>query len=690
MPNNAVTITANWTPDGAQLPSGTLGPGGAPWTFDPDTGVVTIGAGTTNTNIGLGGAHWMPESTMRSQVTNIVFTAPVTAGANLSNFFTLFPNLETIIGLHQLDTSNVTNMRFMFAGASSLTTLDLSGPKWDTSSVISMSGMFNGASSLTTLDLSGPKWDTSSVIDMSGMFQGTSSLRQITFGPDFVSRGANSIPAVSAANGGTWRNLSTGATLTSFNLWEHLRTSRANAETWVWNTSAPQPQQSMLTIANNPAGAPSPVGQVPVTGQQIHGAAVTISAGTRSGGFTFSHWTASPSVAFANANNPTTTFVMPSIPVTITAHWAPLAGNDVIPTPQQLSAPTDLSITNMTFSWGAVSNASGYRVYVGGQAVSDIITTTTFNVATLNLAAGTHSVQVRAIGTGNYADSALSDAINVVITGQQATPPATGESDTTNEEGSDTSAENRPQGPATTPRPTPAPTPTPAPATTTTPISAQQGAETLPAAESAPTSASTRWTPGLIAPEVAPVFDDIITSSGWYVEYVNIVTSAGVFQGTGDGQFSPDGVMTRAMFAQVLANLSGADLSAFDGLSPSFSDISSTDAWYFAAVEWAASLGIVTGIGDDLFAPDTPISREQMAVMLHRFMLIMGIELPVGEITEFIDQDNISPWAAEAVVAMQAAGIITGRPDGSFDPQATATRAEVAAIFARLLSIIES
>ena len=73
---------------------------------------------------------------------------------------------------------------------------------------------------------------------------------------------------------------------------------------------------------------------------------------------------------------------------------------------------------------------------------------------------------------------------------------------------------------------------------------------------------------------------------------------------------------------------------------------------------------------------------------MFNFMQVFEVELPLGQAFSFTDQDSISHWAETAVGIMQQAGIISGRPDGSFDPQATATRAEVAAIFARFLEIM--
>ena len=146
--------------------------------------------------------------------------------------------------------------------------------------------------------------------------------------------------------------------------------------------------------------------------------------------------------------------------------------------------------------------------------------------------------------------------------------------------------------------------------------------------------------------------------------------------------------MTRAMFVQVLANIEGADLVAYRNTAPTFADTSPT-AWYFGAVEWAASQGLVSGTGNGDFAPNRPITRQEMAVLLNNFITSRNIALPQGATPAFTDQADISSWAADSVRAMQAAGIISGHPDGSFAPTDTATRAEVATIFARFLEIAD-
>jgi len=186
-------------------------------------------------------------------------------------------------------------------------------------------------------------------------------------------------------------------------------------------------------------------------------------------------------------------------------------------------------------------------------------------------------------------------------------------------------------------------------------------------------------------PHACDIFNDI-ANDAWYYDFVGTVVNYGLFSGMGDGIFAPQCSMTRAMFAQVLANLQGVDISAFGGQG-TFDDVD-TDTWYSAAVEWAAYLEIVVGVGDNNFAPNAPITREEMAVILHRFITSMGINLQSEQVNDFADQSSISYWAVESVGFIHGLGIITGRPNRLFDPQSPATRAEVATIFARLLEII--
>src|SRR5690606_19371050 len=110
--------------------------------------------------------------------------------------------------------------------------------------------------------------------------------------------------------------------------------------------------------------------------------------------------------------------------------------------------------------------------------------------------------------------------------------------------------------------------------------------------------------------------------------------------------------------------------------------------WYTAAVEWAAENGIVNGISADLFDPHASLTREQMLVILYNYMNYKGYEIPLSETQAFADENAISTWAYQAVKALQGIDIVTGKGHNLFDPKGTATRAEVATVFVRLIEYL--
>ena len=179
-------------------------------------------------------------------------------------------------------------------------------------------------------------------------------------------------------------------------------------------------------------------------------------------------------------------------------------------------------------------------------------------------------------------------------------------------------------------------------------------------------------------------FQDV-NRNAWFYSYVNHAYTFGLFDGTSSATFSPRTTMTRAMFVQVLANLENIDRS--DYTNSRFNDVADGQ-WYAAAVEWAAASGIVNGISPDLFDPDAPVTREQMLVILYNYLTYKGYEIPPSQAPSFTDESEISPWALEAVKALQGIGVVTGKGNNIFDPKGIASRAEVAATLVRLIEYL--
>ncbi len=176
-----------------------------------------------------------------------------------------------------------------------------------------------------------------------------------------------------------------------------------------------------------------------------------------------------------------------------------------------------------------------------------------------------------------------------------------------------------------------------------------------------------------------------VRESDWFFNAVMIVYEQGLFAGTSATTFSPNAPMTRGMFLTVLARLDGADLSGYN-MSP-FDDVEITE-YYGRPIAWATDKGIVTGVGNGKFAPDKSITREEMAVMMYNYIQKTGKNLPatLNLPIPFADEADISPWAKEAVSVMQAYGLINGGGGNRYNPQGTATRAEVAQIFLNYLN----
>ena len=194
--------------------------------------------------------------------------------------------------------------------------------------------------------------------------------------------------------------------------------------------------------------------------------------------------------------------------------------------------------------------------------------------------------------------------------------------------------------------------------------------------------------PSTLAVSVSDFTD--VSEDDWYYEYVDFVTDKGYFVGTSGTTFSPNATMTRAMFALVLARIDEAEL---DNSVTSFSDVP-VNEWYTGAVTWASENGIVAGIGNNQFNPNGEITREQMCVMMDRFIDYFGEKTDQtheqeGSAEPFPDNDKVSDYAKEAVVSCRAYGLINGFPDGNFHPQEDSTRAEVATVVSRLAWLVK-
>ena len=186
-------------------------------------------------------------------------------------------------------------------------------------------------------------------------------------------------------------------------------------------------------------------------------------------------------------------------------------------------------------------------------------------------------------------------------------------------------------------------------------------------------------------------FADVMASD-WFYDSVAWVNINSLMFGAEQTLFNPDGPMTRAMLVSVLYRHAGSPAVGGGGspaangggaFAGSFADVPEGE-WYAGAVAWAAAYDIAKGVSASEFSPGENITREQIAALFFRYAEHRGADVSArGDLNQFSDSNAISEYAAGAIAWAAASGIITGKPGGLLDPQAVATRAEVAAILRR-------
>ncbi|WP_333649375.1 S-layer homology domain-containing protein [Lacrimispora sp.] len=173
--------------------------------------------------------------------------------------------------------------------------------------------------------------------------------------------------------------------------------------------------------------------------------------------------------------------------------------------------------------------------------------------------------------------------------------------------------------------------------------------------------------------------------SHWAKDSIDYVVGRGLFGGGTSEKFQPDTAITRGDFVTALGRLSGANTSGYT--SSSFTDVKA-DAYSMPYIEWTYKKGIIQGISGSRFAPDRPITREEIAVILQNYAKATGYTLPVTRnAVSFTDASSIGSGYETAVTAMQQAGIMMGGTGNKFNPKSNATRAEASAMLHRYIKL---
>ncbi|TYP72076.1 S-layer homology domain-containing protein [Paenibacillus methanolicus] len=177
------------------------------------------------------------------------------------------------------------------------------------------------------------------------------------------------------------------------------------------------------------------------------------------------------------------------------------------------------------------------------------------------------------------------------------------------------------------------------------------------------------------------------TASHWAKQEIGLLATKQILSGDADERFNPDTIVTRAEFAAMLARSFG--LNGQPEAAGKFKDVTGAN-WYASELGAVVKFGLVQGGADETFSPQSPVTREQMAVMISRAMEAAGHKPDAdgGVIAGASDADEISAWAKTSVAQAVNAGIIRADAGGNLTPASPATRAQAAVMITRVLQQI--
>ncbi|MBQ4316204.1 MAG: S-layer homology domain-containing protein, partial [Oscillospiraceae bacterium] len=168
----------------------------------------------------------------------------------------------------------------------------------------------------------------------------------------------------------------------------------------------------------------------------------------------------------------------------------------------------------------------------------------------------------------------------------------------------------------------------------------------------------------------------------WAEDAINTLAADGIIKGTSASTYSPAKNITRADFALLLVRAFKLESENAEN----FADVAASD--YFAAeLAIARNNGIISGIGDNKYAPRNTITRQDMMVIVHRALTKLGVELESADV-DYGDFTSVAEYAQDAVEALITSGLVNGK-SGKIAPTDYTTRAEVAVLIKRILDYIK-
>lgn len=167
---------------------------------------------------------------------------------------------------------------------------------------------------------------------------------------------------------------------------------------------------------------------------------------------------------------------------------------------------------------------------------------------------------------------------------------------------------------------------------------------------------------------------------------IRSLVSRGILAGMGNDKFQGELPITRAMVSAVLMRIS---VDKNINTQTKFTDVKAGD-WFNEAVMWAAGNGLFVGYPDGSFKPNKLVSRQELALILQKFLALHGINMDEVKTWTYNDLDKIPAWSKDAVVAMAKIALVNGQTDTMYNPESEFTREELAVMLYNIIRWVET
>ncbi len=174
----------------------------------------------------------------------------------------------------------------------------------------------------------------------------------------------------------------------------------------------------------------------------------------------------------------------------------------------------------------------------------------------------------------------------------------------------------------------------------------------------------------------------------WAKDSIYALASQGIIKGRSETEFDPDAYITRADYTVLLLRVLGKKTD----FKENFADVYPSK-YYFNEIGMAKELGIVSGVGDNLFDPDNVVRRQDMATMAYRVLSKEGVMTSIPNtagLNMFKDKKDIDFYARDAMAACVGAKLMSGYGDNTINPKGNATRIEVVLFMHRIQNLIKT